>query len=356
MPPPVHGAALLGHYLKNSMPIHNSFKCRFINLSTSKDLNEIGEVNFIKLITLIRIIFQIIKALFISKPDLVYMTPTSKGKGFYKDFLIILILKLTGVKTVFHFHNKGVSSRQHLLLDNILYRFAFKNSFCIVVSPLLYSDIQKYIPQKRVSFCAYGIPDYDYHGTEKKDNEVCQILFLSNMMKEKGVYTLLEACKILYNKGVMFITYFIGAWLDINENDFNAFVSFNNLQGNVYYGGAKYGNEKSVYFEHADIFVFPTYYNNETFGLVNLEAMQFGLPVISTHEGGIPDIVENGKTGYLVNKNDPKDLADKIESLIRNPLLRKQMGAAGKEKFQKKYTITIWENNMLNILKEVINK
>jgi glycosyltransferase involved in cell wall biosynthesis len=84
--------------------------------------------------------------------------------------------------------------------------------------------------------------------------------------------------------------------------------------------------------------------------------MQYGLPVISTREGGIPDIVEDGGTGFLINKNDPKDLADKIELLIKNSLLRKQMGAAGKKKFQDNYTISIWENNMFNILKEVANK
>lgn len=356
IPPPVHGAAMVGQYLLDSVLIHNSFNCRFINLSTSKDLKVIGKSSLIKLIILIKLIFHVIKEIFLFKPDLFYMTPTAKGSGFYKDFLIILILKLTGVKMLFHFHNKGVASRQHRFIDNILYKLVFNKSFCILLSPLLYFDIQKYIPPQRVCFCSNGIPDCDYHSTGKKENEIRQILFLSNMMKEKGVYTLLEACKILYNKGVSFITWFIGSWLDINENDFTAFVLFNNLQENVFYGGAKYGDEKSLYFKRADVFVFPTYYNNEVFPLVILEAMQYGLPVISTREGGIPDIVEDGGTGFLINKNDPKDLADKIELLINNSLLRKQMGAAGKKKFQNNYTISIWENNMFNILKEVANK
>lgn len=356
MPPPVHGAAMVGQYLHDSLLIQNSFNCRFINLSTSRDLSVIGRSRPVKFITLVKLIFHVIKEIFLFKPDLFYMTLSAKGSGFYKDFLIILILKLTGVKMLFHFHNKGVASRQNRFIDNLLYKIVFYKSYCILLSPLLYFDIQKYIPKNHVLFCANGIPDLDYFRMKKKESEVCQILFFSNMMIEKGVYILLEACKILHNKGVTFITCFVGAWSDINENDFNTFVFLNNLQENVFYKGAKYGVEKSVYFEHADIFVFPTYYNNEVFPLVILEAMQYNLPVVTTREGGIPDIVEDGKTGYLVNKNDPKDLADKIELLINNPFLRQQMGEAGKEKFQNNYTISIWENNMFNILKEVANK
>jgi len=355
LPPPVHGSAVVGQYLQNSVLINNSFKCKYINLSTSRNLDEIGIVSIITFIMFINVIFNVIREIFLFKPDMFYMAPTVKGKGFYKDFLIILILKLRGIKVLYHLHNKGVASRQNRFIDNIFYKIAFNKSFCILLSPLLYSDIQKYIPKSRVSFCAYGIPDYNYLGKSKKVNEICQILFLSNMMKEKGVYTLLEASKILHNKGVIFITYFVGPWFDINEKDFNAFVLLNNLQNNVYYIGAKYGEEKFNCFENSDIFVFPTYYHNETFGLVNLEAMQCGLPVISTREGGIPDIVDDGKTGFLVNKNDPKDLADKIELLINNPFIRHQMGKEAKIKFQNNYTISKFENNMFNILKEIAN-
>lgn len=356
IPPPIHGSAVVGRYLQNSLLINNNFKCRYINLSTSKNLNEIGKVSFTKLTTLIKVIFNVIKEILSFKPDVIYMAPTAKGFGFYKDFLIILILKISGIKVLYHFHNKGVASKQHLFIDNILYKVTFNKSFCILLSPLLYSDIQKYVPRQRVSFCAYGIPDYNYRCHIKKENGVCKILFLSNMMKEKGVFTLLEACKILHSKGALFITYFTGPWLDLNEKDFNAYVLLNNLQENVFYDGAKYGDEKYNCFESADIFVFPTYYNNETFGLVNLEAMQCGLPVISTSEGAIPDIVEDGITGFLVNRKDPIDLADKIELLINNPFLRYQMGEAGKKKFQKNYTISVWENNMFDILKTVANQ
>jgi glycosyltransferase involved in cell wall biosynthesis len=57
-----------------------------------------------------------------------------------------------------------------------------------------------------------------------------------------------------------------------------------------------------MFFEKSHIFVFPTFYYYECFPLVLLEAMQHALPVISTDEGGIPDIAETGITGYIVAK------------------------------------------------------
>ena len=60
--------------------------------------------------------------------------------------------------------------------------------------------------------------------------------------------------------------------------------------------------------------------------------MQFSLPVVSTFEGGIPDIVENGKTGFLVKQEDVEALAEKLEILINNPRLREQMGQHGRKR------------------------
>ena len=361
MPPPVHGSSVVGKYIMDSTLINELFDCRFVNLATSKSVIEIGKMRLNKLFKYGHILWKALWSLALWKPNLCYITITSKGPAFYKDTLLVILSKLFGIKLLYHFHNKGVSARQDKFLDNLLYQFVFRNTNVILLSKYLYADIQKYVKEEQVYYCPNGIPvipdmNFELLSSNRKAKAVPEILFLSNMMKEKGVYTLLEACKILHNTGVTFIIHFIGSWIDINKNDFNTFVLFNNLQENVFYGGAKYDDEKFRCFESADIFVFPTYYNNEAFSLVILEAMQCGLPVISTREGGIPDIVDDGITGYFVNKNDPKDLADKIEFLIYNPFLRKKMGAAGKKKLQNKFTISIWENNMFNILKEVANK
>ena len=96
--------------------------------------------------------------------------------------------------------------------------------------------------------------------------------------------------------------------------------------------------------------LFSTFYHNECFSLVLLEAMEHGLPCISTIEGGIPGIVDDGKTGFLVPKHDVAALADKIQLLLNDSVLRSNMGKVGREKFEKEFTLEVFEKKMVEIL------
>lgn len=80
--------------------------------------------------------------------------------------------------------------------------------------------------------------------------------------------------------------------------------------------------------------------------------MQQGLPCISTAEGGIPAIIDDGKTGLLVQRQDANDLADKIAWMIEHPSDRKIMGNEEKRKFHREFTIDSFENKF----KDVLNK
>ena len=119
----------------------------------------------------------------------------------------------------------------------------------------------------------------------------------------------------------------------------------------VNYWGRRYGGEKDMFWKDADIFVFPTYYHNECFPLVILEAMEQGVPVISTNEGGIPDIIDNGNSGYTVEKNNPSSLASAIERLLKEPELCKSMGQAGRKLFEEKFTEELFEKRLKKCLK-----
>ena len=106
-----------------------------------------------------------------------------------------------------------------------------------------------------------------------------------------------------------------------------------------------------AFFENPPVHpLFPTFYHNECFPLVLLEAMEHGLPCISTTEGGIPGIVDDGKTGFLVPKHDVAVLADKILLLLNDSVLRSNMGKVGREKFEKEFTLEVFEKRMVEIL------
>ena len=352
IPPPIHGAAIVGQFITKSNVINNFFNCRYISLSTSKSIDEIGKGLLNKIIRYFKILWNCLVQFIKFKPDLCYLTLNSKGIAFYKDIPIVILSKIFKVKIIYHFHNKGVMNNHNKFFDNFLYQFVFKNSNVILLAKELYLDISKYVHKNQVSYCANGVPDYIFDSLTKNfNNQVVQILFLSNLIESKGVYVLLEACKILRDKKINFYCTFIGNIGDVKEVDFNLKVKDLELTQYVKYVGKKYSEEKSNALKIADIFVLPSF--NDCFPLVLLEAMQFFLPIISTNEGGIPNIVEDNQTGYIVPKNDIKAIAEKLEILIKSPRKREKMGIAGNDKYKKEFTMKIFENRLIEILNKI---
>lgn len=356
-PPPVHGSSVVGKAIKDSLVINEAFECSCINLGTSRTVDEIGKNPFVKIGRYLSIIFKVSKQLLTHKPNLCYLAITAKGSAFYKDSLIALLVKGFGVRMAYHFHNKGVSTRQHKALDDFLYKSVFKNAHAILLSNYLYPDVEKYFTADRVHYCPNGIPDIDRREKtkEKRLKEKVELLFLSNLIESKGVFVLLEACEILKQKGLSYHCTYVGGEGDVNAQQLQEKVKELGLAEHVCYVGKKYGEEKEKVFSKADIFTFPTYYHNETFGLVNLEAMQFCLPIVSTFEGGIPEVVEDGITGFLVPQQNAKALAEKLEILILNPALRQQMGEAGRLKYEQEFTLNKFEERLKGILMEILN-
>ena len=167
--------------------------------------------------------------------------------------------------------------------------------------------MKKYVKREDVFICPNGIPaTLGDASVAERYNAVHRLLFLSNLLETKGVYVLLDALTILKERGYSFICDFVGGeTTEIDIKKFSEEVEKRGLSEFAIYLGKKYGEEKNEEYAKSDIFVFPTFYPNECFPLVLLEAMQQGLPCISTNEGGIASIIDDGKTGFLVEKQNP---------------------------------------------------
>jgi glycosyltransferase involved in cell wall biosynthesis len=350
LPPPVHGAAMVGKYIHNSKLINKQFVCRYINLTTANSLEDIGRIGLSKIKSFWMLLLNIRKEVKAFNPNLVYVTPNAKGGAFYKDFIVVQMLKSMGCKIIVHYHNKGVSTRQEKWLDNILYRKFFKNIKVILLGKSLYQDVKKYVKWEDVCICPNGIPVTEEMVRVKRNvsNDVPRLLFLSNLIESKGVLVLLDALKILNDKGYSFVCDFVGGETsEIDAKRFDIEVHNRGLDKLAIYQGMKYGYEKEQYFNKADIFVFPTFYHNETFGLVNLEAMAHKIPIVATNEGSVPDVVVDGENGLIAEREDPQSLADCIERLLNDESLRIKMGEDGYRKLHKSFTSKQFEANFI---------
>ncbi len=350
LPPPVHGASQIGQYIRDSNSIRNAFDCHFISLSSAKKLSEIGRFSILKILLLLKLYWRVFRFLLLNRTDLCYITLNSHGGSFFKDAGIALITRMFRRKTIYHFHNKGIRNYQDKFIYNLAYKAVFKKAHALLLSPLLYPDIKKYLPPERVHYCANGIPVHPVK-PHSPQQEKCRILFLSNMMKAKGVLDLIEACKLLKKEGLSFHCDFVGKWFDVDEAQFKSLVSTHELNDYVCSHGAQFGNDKEVFYSEADLFVFPSH--NEAYPLVLLEAMQHKLPVISTKVGAIPEIVDEEHTGLLVKSQNPAQLALAMSRLIREPETRDRFGDAGYKKFCEHFTLNIFEQKLKIILSEI---
>lgn len=352
LPPPVHGAAMMGKYIHDSKLINECINGNYINLTLAKDMQDIGKGGLRKLCDFIKQLAHIRSEVKRLKPDLCYVTPNAKGGAFYKDFIVVMMLKGLGQKVVAHYHNKGVATKQDKALDNFLYRHFFKNLKVILLADELYPDVCKYVKKEDVYICPNGIPMQEKRPA-KMAHEGFNILFLSNMMVAKGVWDLVDACKTLKEKGRNLKCHFVGKWSNITETEFKKKIHEYGLDNMVCAHGAKYGHEKDVFFQNSDCFILPTH--NECFPLVLIEAMEQSTVCIASDEGGIKAIIDENKTGFVVEKKNNSLLAEKIEYLIDNPKICEDMGKAGRIKFEKEFTIEKFENNLKNILLEISN-
>ncbi|HTJ11365.1 MAG TPA: glycosyltransferase family 4 protein [Dinghuibacter sp.] len=338
LPPPTHGASMVGKYIHDSALVRSLFDADFVNLTTSTALNATG--NIVK--GTLSIQWRVLRALRRKRYDLCYVTLNASGKGFYKDLAIVMLLKLFRVPLIYHFHNKGVAGSG----KKALYRFAFRKASVILLSDRLYPDIAEYVPRERVSICPNGVPASP---VVSAPGPGFRMLFLSNMMASKGVYVLLEACALL--RDLDFRCDFVGAWSDVSSADFESSVERLGLTGKIKAHGKQYGPDKEAFFRQADVFVFPTFYHNECLPLVLLEAMQAGLPVISTPEGAIADVVLEGVTGLLVPQRDAVALSTAIRRVFSDAAERQRMGGNGRERYEAHFTMEKFETTFTDILK-----
>lgn len=354
LPPPVHGSAMVSKYIKENKELQENFKCDFVNLSTSRNIDEIGKKSIMKYLRFIGAYFITFWKLLTHRYALCYLAITCHGMGFLKDAPFVLLCKLFRRKIVIHQHNKGMSNCVDRQPYKWLLPLTYKNTKVILLSWYLYPDIEKVVKKEQVMICPNGIPElFESEPHFERNNEMPHLLFLSNLIPSKGVYVLLDACKILKEKGYKFVCDFVGGESkEITREVFEKAVEERGLNEYAIYNGPKYGKDKDTYFENSDIFAFPTYY--ETFGLVNLEAMQYKLPIVTTNEGGIPDVVENGINGYVCKRKDSITLANSIEELLKNKELSVELGENGYRIFKEKFTLDAFNRNITRILKEII--
>jgi len=183
-----------------------------------------------------------------------------------------------------------------------------------------------------------------------RENEILLTL-ISRLTAEKNVEFLAEAMMDILrnNKSVKFMICGDGNL----KHNLEKIVQYNGLSNKVIFAGIVSEDKKKNYYAAGDIFVYAS--KSETQGMILTEAMYSGLPVVAVRATGAQDIVEDGKTGFLVGE-EKKDFGEAVQKLIDDLNLRKNFGEEAKKVAREKYSSVVCAKKMLEVYEKAKEK
>ncbi|MBD1363973.1 glycosyltransferase family 4 protein [Mucilaginibacter sp. ZT4R22] len=180
-----------------------------------------------------------------------------------------------------------------------------------------------------------------------------QVLFVGRLEYRKGIDVLLAAIPLVLKAKPNVQFNIIGADTgDEYQNRFIADTDLTILQKVTFRGKVSDEHLQQAY-RDCDIFVAPSRY--ESFGLIFIEAMSYGKPVIGCDAGGMPEIITNNYNGLFAITGDAQSLADKLILLIEDAGLRDELGENALETVREKFTVTQLAASSLNYYQKIIS-
>lgn len=268
-------------------------------------------------------------------------------------------LLLSGFKgrVVVSWHSDVVKQKKLMTFYKPFMMKLLKRADCIITATKGHIDGSDYLPgfRRKCSIVPYGITPEDYLSIERSPiltNRLCdkknvKVFFTGRLVYYKGVDILLKAFTMTENCEL-----FIAGTGEM-EQELKAFAKRHNIEKKVHFLGFLPDNELKQAYADCDIFVLPSVLKSEAFGIVQLEAMVYGKPVINTKlPSGVPYVSVHGKTGLTVPPSDAKALAEAINTLAADAKMCESFGKAAAERVMTEFN----EKNVIRKLYGVLSE
>ncbi len=354
LPPPSHGATAMGQLLKEALEALQ-VEFTFIDKAFSREIGEVGTASSRKIARAVGILAQIALLCVTRRPSLcVYFVAAAKMPLLF-DFAAILLLRCLGITLAPYLHGTGYSriAGGSWLWARLL-GWVFRSSRkVVVIGHALKEDLSRWVSEERFEVVHNAIHDDATLSNHRSSGGKKTVLYLSNLQPSKGAFEfILAAERILEVRQDARFVLAGGARHSEYVERLRRRVESRGYSENIVFAGAVYGEEKLDLLARADVFVFPSLH--EAFGLVNLEAMRAGVPVVASKRGAIPEIVLDGETGYLVEPADATEIADRVLGLLDDPDLRARMGAAGRARFEAEFEFSSFRERWAEVLSAAV--
>ena len=385
VPPPYHGQSYMvqlmlngfgGDRRKRKHELRNPFgiECYHINARFSRGLEDIGELQSIKLARLFLHCLEAIWCRFRHGVENFYYVPApSKRVALYRDWLVMLICRPFFKRVILHWHAAGLAkwleTSVQIRTRATTYRLFKPVDLSIVLSQYNFADAEKLL-SRRIHVVNNGIPDpcpdfaqsvlplrharfsararlFAGHALQPREiesaggNPQCvRVLFLSHCTREKGLFATMAAVAAANRElaarqvPVRMKLCAAGNFVTAAERqEFDRRIKTPEFAGCVDYLGFVSGEEKRAALCRADLFCFPTCYVGENQPVNLIEAMAFGLPVVTTRWRSLPEMLPANYSGLVANQS-PDEIAAALLAV-----LRRETGENLRENFLGRFTL-----------------
>ncbi|HSU53606.1 MAG TPA: glycosyltransferase family 4 protein [Candidatus Dormibacteraeota bacterium] len=349
-------------------------ECYHVNARLSQKLEDIGDLRIGKFILLIGYCFQAIWCRFrYGVTNFYYIPAPGKPSALYRDWMVMLLCRWCFKRIILHWHAAGLAKWLEMVVQmrsrSLTYHFMRQPDLSIVLSQYNRADAEK-IYSRQITIIGNGIPDpcpdferavlarrkarfaarkkllsgqalqdSDLRDTGGDPREV-RVLYLAHCTREKGLFDTVKGVALASRRlaerkfPVSLKLMVAGTFVSAEQKaEFDKLLAEPGMQDVVQYFGFVSGEQKEQLLREADLFCFPTYYENENQPVNLIEAMAFGLPILTTRWRSLPELFPVDYPG-LVDIRSPEQIANVMPALMTG-----EAGDGFRDIFLRSYTL-----------------
>ncbi len=325
-----------------------------VRMAFSASVAEAGSFSWGKVGHLFHLIRRTRKALREHSGSVLYYPPApARPMAVWRDIVFLSAVRPRARTTIFHFHAAGLSDylQRHAAVRRMGLRAYGKPDAAIVQTEVGRADGEA-LGARRVAVipCGRDIPILP----KARTGGPFRILFAGIHRRTKGIFDAIATLAELRRRGIDAELHTAGAWYSEAERlAAERRLAALGISDRMVQRGVLTDRALWQEFADADVLFFPTFYEWESLGVVALEAMAYGLPVVASDWRGPRDVVVNAETGFICPVGNVAAYADALERLACDPALRTRLGAAGRKRYEERFTMKRFLDDLERLIREV---
>lgn len=356
IPPPIHGESLALKHLIEAEQVRRGYQITVVN-TNRKTVSHGGRFSIYKIFKDLYNIYHVWQETSKRKQvDILYLSISQTKFGLIRDALVIRLSAKRVKKIVAHLHGNNLGNVLESSipgLSGFIFNALKQIDTGIVLNESLSYNFKK-LP-KRIDVVANGIERNYFTDDEiksamnrRKRDHCFTILYLSNLIEAKGFTELVQATMDLLRKHANIQLLLAGQIYDHQLfKKLMSEVSVSKMNERIRYLGTVTGTSKKQLLLDADVMVLPTRYKIEGQPISIIEGMAAGLPIISTNQGAIPELIRGN--GVILKEISPSNIISALQKLIQDDEFYNLLSINSRKHFLEKYTLDNYINGLVTV-------